>query len=68
MFAPNLPLGAAGVCCHGATPPLKRLPLAPGQHTIRIVNPNFPEHTVMVNAVKGASAVIEMDFTEEEVE
>ncbi len=53
---------------HGASPPLKRLTLAPGQHTIRIVNPNFPEHTVMVNAVKGASAVIEMDFTEEEVE
>lgn len=53
---------------HGASPPLKRLTLAPGQHTIRIVNPNFPEHTVMVNAVKGASATIEMDFTEEEVE
>lgn len=53
---------------HGASPPLKRLTLAPGQHTIRIVNPNFPEHTVIVNAVKGATAVIEMDFTEEEVE
>ncbi|MGI4845560.1 MAG: hypothetical protein ACRYF7_19820 [Janthinobacterium lividum] len=53
---------------HGASPPLKRLTLAPGQHTIRIVNPNFPEHTVTVNAVKGASATIEMDFTEEEVE
>ena len=52
----------------GASPPLKRLTLAPGQHTIRIVNPNFPEHTVIVNAVKGASATIEMDFTEEEVE
>jgi hypothetical protein len=51
---------------HGASPPLKRLTLAPGQHTIRIVNPNYPEHTVMVNAVKGATAVIEMDFCEEE--
>jgi hypothetical protein len=51
---------------HGASPPLKRLNLAPGQHTIRIVNPNFPEHTVTVNAVKGASSVIELDFTEEE--
>jgi hypothetical protein len=50
----------------GASPPLKRLTLAPGQHTIRIVNPNYPEHTVMVNAVKGATAVIEMDFSEEE--
>ena len=53
---------------YGASPPLKRLTLAPGQHTIRIVNPNFPEHTVTVNAVKGATAVIEMDFSEEEVE
>lgn len=52
----------------GASPPLKRLVLAPGQHTIRIVNPNFPEHTVIVNAVKGATSVIELDFTEEEVE
>ncbi|MCC2958264.1 hypothetical protein LK542_21830 [Massilia sp. IC2-477] len=51
---------------HGASPPLKRLTLTPGQHTIRIVNPNFPEHTVSLNAVKGATAVIEMDFTEEE--
>ncbi len=51
----------------GASPPLKRLTLAPGQHTIRILNPNFPEHTVTVNAVKGASGVIEMDFTEEEM-
>ena len=53
---------------YGASPPLKRLTLAPGQHTIRIVNPHFPEHTVIVNSVKGATAVIEMDFTEEEVE
>ncbi|KFI06511.1 hypothetical protein [Massilia sp. BSC265] len=53
---------------YGASPPLKRLTLAPGQHTIRIVNPSFPEHTVTVNAVKGGASVIEMDFTEEEVE
>ena len=52
----------------GASPPLKRLNLPPGQHTIRIVNPNFPEHTVTVNAVRGASSVIELDFTEEGVE
>ena len=52
----------------GASPPLKRLTRAPGQHTIRIVNPSFPEHTVVVNAVKGATGSIELDFTEEEVE
>ena len=49
----------------GASPPLKRLTLPPGQHTIRIVNPNFPEHTVTVNATKGAASTIELDFTEE---
>lgn len=53
---------------YGASPPLKRLHLAPGEHTIRIVNPSFAEHTVTVNAVKGGSAVIEMDFSEEEPE
>lgn len=50
---------------HGASPPLKRLVLAPGEHTISITNPNFPEHTVTVNAAKGASSTIELDFNEE---
>lgn len=50
---------------HGASPPIKRITLPPGQHTIRIVNPNYPEHTVTVNATKGHSSVIELDFTEE---
>ena len=52
----------------GASPPLKRLSLAPGQHTIRIANPNYPEHVVTVNAVKGGSTIIELDFTEEDSE
>ncbi len=52
----------------GVSPPLKRLHLAPGQHTIRIANPNFPEQVVTVNAVKGGSSVIELDFTEEDTE
>jgi len=52
----------------GVSPPLKRLTLPAGQHTIRIINPSFPEHTVTVNSVKGANAVIELDFTEEESE
>lgn len=52
----------------GVSPPLKRLHLAPGQHTIRIANPNFREHLVTVNAVKGGSSVIELDFTEEDTE
>lgn len=50
----------------GASPPLKHLTLPPGEHTIRIVNPNFPEHTVTVQSAQGQSGAIELDFTEEE--
>jgi hypothetical protein len=53
---------------YGASPPLKRLNLAPGEHTIRITNPSFPEHTVTVNAAKGDSSTIELDFSEEATE
>ena len=49
----------------GATPPLKHITLPPGEHTIRIVNPGFPEHTVTVQSVEGHSGTIELDFTEE---
>ncbi|MDN4038480.1 hypothetical protein [Massilia sp. YIM B02443] len=49
----------------GASPPLKHLTLPPGEHTIRIVNPSFPEHTVTVQSVKDGKGVIELDFTEE---
>lgn len=52
----------------GVSPPLKRLTLPSGQHTIRIINPSFPEHTVTVQSVKGETAVIELDFTEEETQ
>jgi hypothetical protein len=47
----------------GVSPPVKRLTLAPGQHTIRIVNPNFPEHTMTVDAGARESMLIEHDFT-----
>jgi len=49
----------------GATPPLKHITLPPGEHTIRIVNPGFPEHTVTVQSVEGQNGTIELDFTEE---
>jgi len=49
----------------GASPPLRRITLPPGEHTIRIVNPGFPEHTVTVNSVEGQAGTIELDFTEE---
>lgn len=49
----------------GASPPLRRITLPPGEHTIRIVNPSFPEHTVTVQSVEGQAGTIELDFTEE---
>ncbi|HBF49941.1 MAG TPA: hypothetical protein DDX04_05700, partial [Massilia sp.] len=47
----------------GVSPPVKRLTLGQGQHTIRIVNPNFAEHVMTVNAGATESATIEHDFT-----
>jgi len=47
----------------GVSPPVKRLTLGQGQHTIRIVNPNFAEHVMTVNAGSAESATIEHDFT-----
>ncbi|MDN4058302.1 hypothetical protein QPK31_08690 [Massilia sp. YIM B02769] len=47
----------------GVSPPVKRLTLGQGQHTIRIVNPNFAEHMMTVNAGGVESATIEHDFT-----
>jgi hypothetical protein len=47
----------------GVSPPIKRLTLGPGQHTIRIVNPNFPEHIMTVDAGAKETMIIEHDFT-----
>ena len=46
----------------GVSPPVKRLTLAPGQHTIRIVNPNFADHIVTVDAGLRESATVQYDF------
>ena len=46
----------------GVSPPVKRLTLAPGQHTIRLVNPNFPEHVITVDAGLRETATIQYDF------
>jgi len=46
----------------GVSPPVKRLTLAPGQHTIRIVNPNFPDHVVTVDAGLRETATVQYDF------
>ena len=49
----------------GASPPLRHITLPPGEHTIRIVNPGFPEHSVTVQSTEGHTGTIELDFTEE---
>jgi hypothetical protein len=47
----------------GVSPPLKKLVLPSGKHTVRIVNPGFPDYTMDVNLSKGKSSTIEYDFT-----
>lgn len=49
----------------GVSPPLKRLTLAPGLHTIRVVNPNFQDYVVKVEAGKSATGRIAHDFNDE---
>jgi hypothetical protein len=47
---------------HGVSPPVKRLTLGPGRHTIVIANPNFAEHTMTIDAGVTETAIIEHDF------
>jgi serine/threonine protein kinase len=46
----------------GASPPLKRLVLPAGKHTIRIVNPGFPDRVITVEPGKTRSRTISHDF------
>ena len=48
----------------GVSPPVKRLVLTPGRHTIRISNPNFQDRVLEVNS-KGGNAQISADFYDE---
>jgi PEGA domain len=47
----------------GVSPPLKKLSLPAGRHTVRVVNPNFPDRLIRVEAGKHVSGRIEVDFT-----
>jgi hypothetical protein len=47
----------------GVSPPVKRLTLGRGLHTIQIVNPNFPDHVLTVDSGSQESATIQHDFT-----
>jgi hypothetical protein len=47
----------------GVSPPLKRLALPAGQHTVRLVNPNFRDRVLRVDAGKSPSGTIVHDFS-----
>lgn len=46
----------------GVSPPLKLLSLPAGQHTVRVVNPNFRDRVLRVSAGKHDWARIDVDF------
>jgi hypothetical protein len=48
----------------GISPPLKRLLLSPGRHTIRIANPSFPDQIFTIDADISRPGRIEHDFNE----
>jgi hypothetical protein len=48
----------------GVSPPIKRLVLAPGRHTIRIANPNFHDRVLEVDTGAG-SGQIAINFSDE---
>ena len=48
----------------GVSPPVKRLALAPGRHTLRFTNPTYQDRVLEVDTEKG-DAVIAVDFNDE---
>lgn len=46
----------------GVSPPLKRLALPTGRHTIMLENPGFPDRVIEVNSVAGRSGQIAHNF------
>lgn len=46
----------------GVSPPLKRLSLPAGQHTVRLVNPSFPDRVIRVDAGKSQYGTIVFNF------
>jgi hypothetical protein len=48
----------------GVSPPVKRLTLAPGRHTIRVTNPNFHDRVLEVDTASG-DGQITVDFNAE---
>lgn len=46
----------------GVSPPLKRLVLPTGRHTVMLENPGYPDRILEINSARGASGQIEHDF------
>jgi hypothetical protein len=46
----------------GVSPPVKRLVLAPGRHTIRVANPNFHDRVLEVDTARGDGRIA-IDFS-----
>ena len=46
----------------GVSPPMKRLVLQAGRHTVMVENPGFADHIVELNSTSGASGLIAHDF------
>jgi len=46
----------------GVSPPLKRLVLPAGRHTVMLENPGFPDRIVQLDSKRGASGQIAHDF------
>ncbi|MFL6631676.1 MAG: hypothetical protein ACJ8HJ_05085 [Massilia sp.] len=49
----------------GVSPPVKRLTLTPGRHTIRVTNPNFHDRVLEVDTASG-DGLISVDFNVEQ--
>lgn len=46
----------------GVSPPIKRLQLPPGRHTVRVTNPNFQERVLEVDTSAGDGRIV-VDFS-----
>jgi hypothetical protein len=47
----------------GVSPPLKRLALPPGRHTVRVVNPNYRDRVIRIDAGKSSANRLDVDFS-----
>jgi hypothetical protein len=47
----------------GVSPPLKRLSLPPGRHTVRVVNPNYRDRVIRIDAGKSSANRLDVDFS-----